>query len=107
MIICLYNQFRAFDSNTLCVVTGKLVWKIVINITPLNNSGNLFDCCYLAALSSWMSYRIPFLRKNELNQVNIGDLLTTKYINLPVLHLPICVTTAYIKGKLLIDPSVS
>lgn len=77
-----------------------------MNIIPMNNDGNLFDCCYLACLASWMSYKIPFLRKDKDNNINL-DTNNIRFINLPVLHLPICITTAYLNGKLLIDPNVS
>jgi len=63
-----------------------------------------------------MTYKIPFLRK-EGNTVKISS-ENIKFINLPNLHLPICITSAIIilegkdknklpEKKIIVDPNVS
>lgn len=52
-----------------------------------------------------MTYKIPLLRKDIDNKINL-DVSSKKFINLPLLHLPICVTIAYKDGITLVDPSV-
>ena len=43
--------------QSLCVIPGKMVWKIVIDINVINNDGNVFDGCIMAALASYMSFK--------------------------------------------------
>lgn len=96
---------KAFDTFSLCVVAGKLVWKIVMDINVVNNDGNIYDACSLAALASWTSFKLPFLRK-------AGEkvLIPKQMINLSTLHIPVSVTLGlYTDGnqiKFLIDPTL-
>lgn len=89
------------DTASLCVVYGKLVWKIVLNINVINYSGNLYDCIYLAVISSWLTYKIPFMKRSENYVVD-----SNKMIYLPIISTPICVTTALINGQCIVDPDV-
>lgn len=52
-----------------------------------------------------MTYKIPLLRKDINNTIDL-DMSSKKFINLPLLHLPICVTIAYKDGITLVDPSL-
>lgn len=81
------RETKALDTNSLCIIPGKLVWKIVIDINIINNDGNVYDACLLSAVASWLSYRIPFLRKK-------GSKIISDFnkIFLTMLHIPICIT---------------
>ena len=50
-------KYRALDVQSLCVIPGKLVWKIIIDINIINHDGNVFDGCLLAALASYCSFK--------------------------------------------------
>ncbi len=96
---------KSLDHNSLCIVPGKLAWKITVDINIINNDGNLYDACILAALSSWMSFKIPFLRKSG-NKVNIDS--NPEMINLSTLHVPLSVTYGLFDNstKFIVDPSL-
>lgn len=81
------RESKALDTNSLCIIPGKLVWKIVVDINIINYDGNVCDACVLATLSSWLSYKIPFLRRKGEKVFNEG-----KSIYLTMLHRPISVT---------------
>ena len=93
------------DSNSLCVIPGKLIWKIVIDINIINNDGNLYDACTLAGLASWMIFRIPFLKKSG-TKIEIPS--NPQFINLSTLHVPLSVTFGLFDNdtKFLVDPSL-
>lgn len=59
----------------------------------------------MACLASWMSYKIPFLKKDKNNQISM-DFSQMKFINLQMIHLPICVTVGVVKNKFLLDMNV-
>ena len=99
------RESKALDTNSLCIAPGKLVWKIVIDINIINNDGNAIDACFLAAIATWLSYKIPFLRKK-----NDKVICNRQYINLTMLHIPLCVsfglyTSKEGKCKYICDPN--
>ena len=96
------KETKAIDTFTLCVVPGLAVWKITVNIILLNHDGNIFDCSYLACLCSWMTYKIPFIY-NVGNKIELKE--DSKFIHLPILHVPICITSAKIGQIIVVDPN--
>lgn len=88
------KESHALDTNILCVVPGKIVWKIIIDLNVIKNDGNIFDCAIIAALSSWLTYRIPFFRIKE------DELYYDSFINLTTIHMPVCITNGiFLKEK--------
>jgi exosome complex component RRP45 len=88
------KESHALDTNILCVIPGKIVWKITLEINVIKNDGNIFDTAIIAALSSWLTYKIPFFRIKE------GELYYDSFINLTTIHMPVCVTNGiFLKNK--------
>ena len=87
------KESHALDTNILCVIPGKIVYKIIIEINIIKNDGNVFDAAVIAALCSWLSFKIPFFRvKNE-------ELYYDTFINLTTIHMPVCVTFGIFEKK--------
>ena len=80
------KESHALDTNILCVIPGKIVWKITLEINIIKNDGNIFDAVIISALTSWLTYKIPFFRIKD------DDLYYDSFINLTTIHMPICVT---------------
>ncbi|KAL9436870.1 hypothetical protein AB3S75_022839 [Citrus x aurantiifolia] len=53
------RESRAVDTESLCVLAGKLVWAIRIDLHILDNGGNLVDAANIAALAALLTYRRP------------------------------------------------
>ncbi|XP_034896588.1 exosome complex component RRP45A isoform X2 [Populus alba] len=53
------RESRAVDTESLCVLAGKLVWAIRIDLHILDNGGNLVDAANIAALASLLTFRRP------------------------------------------------
>ncbi|ESR56127.1 hypothetical protein CICLE_v10023701mg [Citrus x clementina] len=53
------RESRAVDTESLCVLAGKLVWAILIDLHILDNGGNLVDAANIAALAALLTYRRP------------------------------------------------
>ncbi|XP_062112869.1 exosome complex component RRP45B-like, partial [Humulus lupulus] len=53
------RESRAVDTESLCVLPGKLVWVIRIDLHILDNGGNLVDTANIAALAALMTFRRP------------------------------------------------
>ena len=80
------RESKALDTNSLCIIPNKLVWKIVIDINVINYDGNAIDACLISALSSWLTYKIPFFR------IKNNKIYYDNFINLTLIHLPISIT---------------
>ena len=87
------KESHALDTNILCVIPGKLVWKVTLDISVIKHDGNIFDSAIIAALSSWLTYKIPFFRIKE------GELYYDSFINLTTIHMPVCVTNGIFLKK--------
>ncbi|KDP43305.1 hypothetical protein JCGZ_24226 [Jatropha curcas] len=53
------RESRAVDTESLCVLAGKLVWAIRIDLHILDNGGNLVDAANIAALAALLTFRRP------------------------------------------------
>jgi len=50
---------RATDKEGLCIISGKLVWSITVQLNLINDDGNTFDAFFLAAILSLKNTRLP------------------------------------------------
>ncbi|XP_010667892.1 exosome complex component RRP45B isoform X2 [Beta vulgaris subsp. vulgaris] len=53
------RESRAIDTESLCVLAGKLVWSIRIDLHILDNGGNLVDAANVAALAALLTFKRP------------------------------------------------
>jgi len=53
------RESHAIDLSKLCVIPGKLVWILFIDMYILNDDGNLFDAATLASMAALATSKIP------------------------------------------------
>jgi len=94
------RESKMVDFKKLCVKSGELVWKVFVDIYPLNYSGNIIDACSLAAIAALMNARMP---KLDGNKVLYGKLSNKK---VPLTKLPLTTTFVKIGDKIMVDPSI-
>ncbi|XP_042021727.1 exosome complex component RRP45A-like [Salvia splendens] len=103
------RESRAIDTESLCVVAGKWVWSIRIDLHILDNGGNLVDAANIAALAALLTFRRPecTLGGEDGQEVIIHPSEVREPLALIVHHLPIAVTFAFIgnESRVIIDPS--
>ncbi|MEM2921723.1 MAG: RNA-binding protein, partial [Candidatus Bathyarchaeia archaeon] len=95
------RESRAIDTTRLCVIPGKKVFIVYVDIYVLDHDGNLFDASALAAIVALSTAK---MRRYEL----LGEEIFFKeeLIGLPIQNHPIEVTLAKIGDKLIVDPSL-
>ncbi|XWS52555.1 hypothetical protein CRYUN_Cryun11dG0080900 [Craigia yunnanensis] len=59
IIDCGLRESRAVDTESLCVLAGKFVWAIHIDLHILDNGGNLVDAANIAALAALLTFWGP------------------------------------------------
>ncbi|CAF3307409.1 unnamed protein product [Rotaria socialis] len=94
------------DLESLCINSGELVWAIKIDITVLNNCGNILDCANIATLCSLYHFRLPEVTVHG-SDIRVYSSMERRARPLRILHFPINVLFAFfVDGRYtLIDPS--
>lgn len=94
------RESKVIDLKKLCVKKAEKVWMVMIDIYPINDAGNLYDACALAACAALKDARFPTLDEKTMT-VDYKKRTSKK---LPLGDLPVGVTVLKIKDKLLVDP---
>lgn len=103
------RESRAVDTESLCVVAGKLVWAIRIDLHIIDNGGNLVDAANIAALAALSTFRRPecTLGGEDGEEVIVHPLEVREPLPLIIHHLPVAITFAFV-GKdniVVVDPT--
>ncbi|KAA0051235.1 exosome complex component RRP45A-like isoform X1 [Cucumis melo var. makuwa] len=103
------RESRAVDMESLCVVSGKSVWAIRVDLHILDNGGNLVDAANIAALAALSTFRRPecSLSGDDGQEVIVHPPEVREPLPLIIHHLPIAVTFAFFRSEsiLVIDPT--
>lgn len=103
------RESRAVDTESLCVVSGKSVWAIRVDLHILDNGGNLVDAANIAALAALSTFRRPecSLEGDDGQEVIVHPTEVREPLPLIIHHLPIAVTFAFFRSEstLVIDPT--
>ncbi|KAK3416564.1 hypothetical protein EUGRSUZ_H02323 [Eucalyptus grandis] len=103
------RESRAVDTESLCVLAGKLVWAIRIDLHILDNGGNLVDAANVAALAALSTFRRPECSLGGENgqEVIVHPPEAREPLPLIIHHLPIAVTFAFFSNEstLVVDPT--
>jgi exosome complex component RRP42 len=93
------RESSAIDLKKMCLVPGRKVLIVFVDIYVLDHDGNLIDASALAALASLLNTK---MKKIEIK----GEEITfkDKYEPLPIINHPIAVTIAKIGDSLVCDP---
>jgi exosome complex component RRP42 len=93
------RESKAIDLEKLCILPGKKVFVLFVDIYVLNHDGNLIDASALAAMAALMNTKV-FNYELKDGEVKIKPGFTP----LPIRRHPIAVTFAKINDKLVVDP---
>ncbi|RJS85449.1 exosome complex protein Rrp42 [Candidatus Bathyarchaeota archaeon] len=93
------RESKAIDLKKLCIIPGKKVFIVFIDIYVLNHDGNLIDASALAALAALTNTKI-FKYEVKDGEVKIKP----GFKDLPLINYPVAITLADIDGNLIVDP---
>lgn len=96
------RESEAINLGELCLIPGKKVLVIFIDIYVLDYDGNLIDSSAMASLAALLTSKIPkYTVKGEEEKIEVKD----EPMSLPVSNYPIAVTAAKIGRSIVLDPS--
>ncbi|MFQ6659019.1 hypothetical protein Gotur_028070 [Gossypium turneri] len=103
------RESRAVDTESLCILAGKFVWAIRIDLHILDNGGNLVDAANIAALAALLTFRRPecSLGGEDGQEVIVHPPEIREPLPLMVHHLPIAISFGFFSNEsiLVIDPT--
>jgi len=85
---------HAIDCESLCIIAGEHVWSIRVDMTVLDDGGNLVDACALAAITALHGFRKPQTRITD-GRLIVHRLDEQEPAPLSVHHIPVSVTIAF------------
>ena len=95
------RESKVIDLEKLCLVPGKKVFVVFVDVYVLNHDGNLIDASAMASLAALLNTKL-FNYEVENGEVKIKP----GYSQLPIKNHPIAITFAKIKETLIMDPSL-
>lgn len=96
------RESKAIDLEKLCLVPGKKVLVVFVDVYVLNQCGNLFDASELASVLALMGAKMAKYVVGKGGEVKAK----AKPVPLPVSNYPVSVTMARIGGDFVVDPSL-
>ncbi|KAI5673917.1 hypothetical protein M9H77_14281 [Catharanthus roseus] len=103
------RESRAIDTESLCIISGKFVWSIRVDLHILDNGGNLVDAANIAALAALLTFRRSecTLVGEDGQEVIVHPPEVREPLPLIIHHLPIAVTFAFFgqDNIVVIDPT--
>ncbi|MDA3836310.1 MAG: exosome complex protein Rrp42 [Nanoarchaeota archaeon] len=90
------------DFDKLCVVPGKKVWTVFVDIYSINDDGNLMDAATIGAIAAMKIAKIP--KYDEENDKVLYDQPTKNGLPLTS-HVPVAISVHKIGKSLIVDPT--
>ncbi|WNY23228.1 Ribonuclease PH [Methanimicrococcus hongohii] len=89
------RESHSIDLEKLCIKEGELVWMVFVDISIINDAGNLVDASCLASIAALMTTIVPADEANGFES-----------IPLPMQNIPVGVTVVSIDNTLILDPTL-
>ena len=90
----------ALKLEELAPIPGKQVWRIFIDIYPIDHDGNFIDASGLAAMAALLNTKV-----SRFTVAQDGTLVKSEEkVQLPLADIPVFVTIAKIGDTLVVDP---
>lgn len=92
------RESKTISFKKLCIKEGEKVWLLLIDIIPINDSGNLLDASSLAALAALKDAHFPKVENDKINYEEKTDK------KLELTDEPIAITILKIGNNFIVDP---
>jgi exosome complex component RRP42 len=96
------RESKAVDLKKLCIIPGKLVFVVFVDIYVLDHDGNLVDASALASILALIHTMIKDYTLSDDEQLEFKK----KETKLPIQNVPVEITIVKIGDKLMVDPTL-
>jgi len=96
------RESKLIELTDLCLVEGKKVLAVFVDISVLNVDGNLFDAASYAAVTAVLTATMPKYKITKEGEIED----TGKQIPLNAKGIPVSTTMALINDAIVVDPTL-
>jgi len=89
------KQSKAVDTEALCILAGRKVWQIRLDVHVLDHCGNMIDCANLAAIAALRHFKKPEVQVSG-EEVKVFSAEERQPTPLSILHSPLSVSICFI-----------
>lgn len=93
------RKSNAIDLESLCIINGKKVWLIRVDVNILNYDGNLVDSSIFGTMITLLNYKLPSYEiindVEQLQVIKLYNLSERPPMSLSILHIPVSVTILF------------
>jgi len=89
------KQSKAVDTEALCILAGRKVWQIRLDVHVLDHQGNMIDCANLAAIAALRHFKKPEVQVSG-EEVKVFSAEERQPTPLSILHSPLSVSICFI-----------
>ena len=93
------RESKSLDNQRLCITAGEKVWTINVDISPLNDDGNLIDVGSMAAVAAILNARFPSYENGKVDFKKVTN------EPIPMMRIPIAITVIRIGDAFIVDPT--
>jgi exosome complex component RRP42 len=93
------RESEMVDMTKLCLIPGKTVYTVFVDVNIMNVDGNLFDATSYAVVSA---LRTAKMKKFKVKDDKVEE--TEDVVPVPVAKIPVSVTMARIGDSIVVDP---
>lgn len=94
---------KSIDLTKLCIIPGKRVWNVWVDIYVLDHGGNILDASTMAAVLALYNAKLPKVVV-EGDQVKTDN--TIMETQVPIRYPVVSVSVCKIGNKLIVDPTI-
>lgn len=97
---------NTINFESLCIIPGDKVWCLHIQVTVIENDGNMLDACFLSLYGALIHYKIQKVKINFWN-LDVEEQIDEDGIPISIHNSVILTTFAYFENEdlILVDPS--
>ncbi|RKP20644.1 hypothetical protein ROZALSC1DRAFT_12449 [Rozella allomycis CSF55] len=100
----LFESGEIVDLNELCIIAGKLVWVLHVDVTVLCDDGNVFDAALMAIQLALQKTKLPRVHLDEEEMiVSVQEDEKPLFVTMKQLAIP--VTVGFFQNQILFDLS--
>lgn len=93
------RKSNAIDLESLCIINGKKVWLIRVDVNILNYDGNLVDSSIFGTMITLLNYKLSSYEivndVEQLQVIKLYNLSERPPMSLSILHIPVSVTILF------------
>ena len=93
------RESEMVDMTKLCLIPGKTVYSVFVDVNIMNVDGNLFDATSYAVVAA---LRTAKMKKYKVKDEKVEE--TEDVVPVPAAKIPVSVTMARIGDSLVVDP---